>query len=193
MEGIEMKLIQVDPATGIGEIVTKGPHVMKGYYKNEELTKSVFTEDGFFKTGDCGSIDKDGYLYIKGRNKNVIVGASGENIYPEDIEFVLNKHPLVLESLVIERDKKLVALVKLDEDSIETEPASENTELSPYAKVLDDIRTFVNSQVNKFSKLKAIEQIANLEKTASQKIKRFLYNDSGKKETMNDTPEKKDK
>ncbi len=192
MEGIEMKLIHVDPATGIGEIVTKGPHVMKGYYKNEELTKAAFTEDGYFKTGDCGSIDKDGYLYIKGRNKNVIVGASGENIYPEDIEFVLNKHPLVLESLVIERDQKLVALVKLDEDSIETEPAAEHTEKSTYAKILDDIRTFVNSQVNKFSKLKAIEQIADLEKTASQKIKRFLYNDSGKGENMNDTPDKKD-
>ena len=192
MEGIEMKLIQVDPATGIGEVVTKGPHVMKGYYKNEELTKSVFTEDGFFKTGDCGSIDKDGYLYIKGRNKNVIVGSSGENIYPEDIEFVLNKHPLVLESLVIERDQNLVALVKLDEDSIGTEPAPESTELGPYAKALADIRTFVNSQVNKFSKLKAIEQIADLEKTASQKIKRFLYNDSGKGATTNDTPEKKD-
>lgn len=193
IEGIEVKLINVDPATGIGEIVTKGPHVMKGYYKNEELTKAAFTEDGFFKTGDCGSMDKDGYLYIKGRNKNVIVGASGENIYPEDIEFVLNKHPLVLESLVIERDKKLVALVKLDEDSIEKEPASENSESSPYAKTLDDIRNFVNSQVNKFSKLKAIEQITSLEKTASQKIKRFLYNNSGKGETMNDTPEKKDK
>lgn len=160
MEGIEMKLIQVDPVTGIGEIVTKGPHVMKGYYKNEELTKSVFTEDGFFKTGDCGSMDQDGYLYIKGRNKNVIVGASGENIYPEDIEFVLNKHPLVLESLVIERDQKLVALVKLDEDSIGSDLAPESTDMSPYAKALADIRSFVNSQVNKFSKLKAIEQIA---------------------------------
>ncbi len=191
MEGIEMKLINTDPVTGIGEIVTKGPHVMKGYYKNEELTKSVFTEDGFFKTGDCGSIDEDGYLYIKGRSKNVIVGASGENIYPEDIEFVLNKHPLVLESLVIERDEKLVGLVKLDENLIEKDISSESSELTPYAKALADIRTYVNSQVNKFSKLKAIECISDLEKTASQKIKRFLYNNSGKGKTMNDTPEKK--
>ncbi len=193
MEGVEMKLIDVDPVTGIGEIVTKGPHVMKGYYKNEELTKSVFTEDGFFKTGDCGSIDNDGYLYIKGRNKNVIVGATGENIYPEDIEFVLNKHPLVLESLVIERDQKLVGLVKLNEDSIENSDLTpESSELSPYAKALADIRSYVNSQVNKFSKLKAIERIADLEKTASQKIKRFLYNNSGKGKTTHDTPEKKD-
>ncbi len=192
LEGIEMKLIDTDPVTGIGEIVTKGPHVMKGYYKNEELTKSVFTEDGFFKTGDCGSIDKDGYLYIKGRHKNVIVGASGENIYPEDIEFVLNKHPLVLESLVIERDQKLIALVKLDEDSIGSGLTPESTELGPYAKALTDIRSFVNSQVNKFSKLKAIERIADLEKTASQKIKRFLYNNSGKGGTKNDTSGKKD-
>lgn len=193
MEGIEMKLIDIDPVSGIGEIVTKGPHVMKGYYKNEELTKSVFTEDGFFKTGDCGSIDKDGYLYIKGRNKNIIVGASGENIYPEDIEFVLNKHPLVLESLVIERDQKLVGLVKLDEDSIgSSDLAPENSELGPYAKALADIRSYVNSQVNKFSKLKAIERIADLEKTASQKIKRFLYSNSGKEKTSDDTPEKND-
>ena len=193
MEGIEMKLIDVDPVTGIGEIVTKGPHVMKGYYKNEKLTKSVFTEDGFFKTGDCGSIDNDGYLYIKGRNKNVIVGATGENIYPEDIEFVLNKHPLVLESLVIERDQKLVGLVKLDEESIDNSDISpESPETNKYTKALDDIRAFVNSQVNKFSKLKAIERIADLEKTASQKIKRFLYNNSGKGKTTQNTPEKKD-
>lgn len=194
MEGIEMKLIQVDAASGIGEVVTKGPHVMKGYYKNEELTKSVFTEDGFFKTGDCGSIDKDGFLYIKGRNKNVIVGASGENIYPEDIEFVLNKHPLVLESLVIERDQKLVALVKLDEDSIGTDAATaENAEHNPssaYAKALADIRSYVNSQVNKFSQLKAIEHISDLEKTASQKIKRFLYNSGSKGKITNDTTKK---
>jgi len=193
MDGIEMKLIDVDPVTGIGEIVTKGFHVMKGYYKNEELTKSVFTEDGFFKTGDCGSIDKDGYLYIKGRNKNVIIGASGENIYPEDIEFVLNKHPLVLESLVVERDQKLVGLVKLDENSIDSSDREpENSELSPYAKALADIRSYVNSQVNKFSKLKAIERIADLEKTASQKIKRFLYSNSDKEKTIDDTPDKKD-
>lgn len=190
MEGIEMKLIQVDPATGIGEIVTKGPHVMKGYYKNEELTKSAFTEDGYFKTGDCGSIDQDGYLYIKGRYKNVIIGSSGENIYPEDIEFVLNKHPLVLESLVIERDQKLVGLVKLDEESIEnSDPTSESAELNKYTQALADIRAFVNSQVNKFSKLKVIERIADLEKTASQKIKRFLYSNSDNGKTTKDKPQ----
>ncbi len=193
-EGTEMKLINVDPETGLGEIVSKGPHVMKGYYKNEELTRSVFTEDGFIKTGDIGSIDKDGWLYIKGRNKNVIVGPSGENIYPEDIEFVLNQHPLVLESLVIERDNRLIALVKLDESLLaqgrrEKEHAAglavpdadaASTEAHGYAKALADIRTYVNSQVNKFSQLKAIEQIADLEKTATQKIKRFLYNAGAK-------------
>ena len=187
-EGTEMKLINVDPATGLGEVVAKGPHVMKGYYKNEELTRSVFTEDGFFKTGDIASVDKDGWLYIKGRNKNVIVGPSGENIYPEDIEFVLNQHPMVLESLVIERDNRLIALVKLDESLLaqgKRDHANESgvpadtqdgaAQATGYAKALADIRTYVNSQVNKFSQLKAIEQIADLEKTATQKIKRFLY------------------
>ena len=185
LEGTEMKLIDVDPDTGIGEIVTRGPHVMKGYYRNEELTKSAFTEDGFFKTGDNGYIDKDGYLFIKGRRKNVIIGPSGENIYPEDIEFVLNKHPLVMESLVVERDNRLIALVKLDESLIKTDPEEGKvvSEEAPgtdpdatRAGILADIRSYVNTQVNKFSQLKAIEHIADLEKTASQKIKRFLYN-----------------
>jgi len=98
-----------------------------------------------------------------------------------------------LESLVIERDQKLVGLVKLDEDSIENSDLTpENPELSPYAKALADIRSYVNSQVNKFSKLKAIERIVDLEKTASQKIKRFLYSNSGKDKTTDDTPEKND-
>lgn len=189
LEGTEMKLIDVNPETGIGEIVTKGPHVMKGYYRNEELTKSVFTEDGFFKTGDNGYIDKDGYLFIKGRSKNVIIGPSGENIYPEDIEFVLNKHPLVMESLVVERDNRLIALVKLDESLMKTNPeggkasAGAGATTDPEAAqagILADIRNYVNTQVNKFSQLKAIEHIADLEKTASQKIKRFLYNTSAK-------------
>lgn len=187
LEGTEMKLIDVNPETGVGEIVTKGPHVMKGYYRNEELTRSVFTEDGFFKTGDNGYIDEDGYLFIKGRSKNVIIGPSGENIYPEDIEFVLNKHPLVMESLVVERDNRLVALVKLDESLIRTKEEGTSSEGLPkeagedsQAGILADIRTYVNTQVNKFSQLKAIEHIADLEKTASQKIKRFLYNAGGK-------------
>jgi long-chain acyl-CoA synthetase len=202
LAGTEMKLIGVDPATGIGEIVTKGPHVMKGYYRNEELTRSVFTEDGFFKTGDNGYIDEDGYLFIKGRNKNVIIGPSGENIYPEDIEFVLNKHPLVLESLVVERDNRLIALVKLDESLLRAKvessvhtPITEAEipeEAITQSGILNDIRSFVNTQVNKFSQLKAIEHIADLEKTASQKIKRFLYN-AGAKGKISDNEGKDDK
>ena len=201
LEGIEMKLIGVDPATGIGEVVTKGPHVMKGYYRNEELTRAVFTEDGFFRTGDNAYLDKDGYLYIKGRNKNVIIGPSGENIYPEDIEFVLNKHPLVMESLVVERDNRLIALVKLDESLMRTkdDPATEAAGLAAVdegkmAGILADIRTYVNAQVNKFSQLRAIEHISDLEKTASQKIKRFLYNAGGKGKISNneDKDDKKD-
>ncbi len=202
LEGTEMKLIDVNPETGIGEIVTKGPHVMKGYYRNEELTKSVFTEDGFFKPVTKATSTKEDTVH-QGRSKNVIIGPSGENIYPEDIEFVLNKHPLVMESLVVERDNRLIALVKLDESLMKTNPeggkasAGAGATTDPEAAqagILADIRNYVNTQVNKFSQLKAIEHIADLEKTASQKIKRFLYNTSvkGKLSDKEDKDDSKD-
>ena len=112
--GQELKIDNPDPLTGEGEILTRGPNVMMGYYKEPELTKEVFTEDGWFKTGDLGEMDKDGYLFIKGRIKNIIVSPTGENIYPEDIEAVLNSERHVLESLVYEMKGKLVAKVHLN-------------------------------------------------------------------------------
>ncbi|HQL32484.1 MAG TPA: AMP-binding protein [Treponemataceae bacterium] len=123
MPGIQLKLIDVDPETGVGELVVKGENVMKGYYRDPELTANVFTEDGWFRTGDLGCFDKKGVrLSLKGRSKNMILGASGENIYPEDIEFVLNQHPLVSDSLVVEGDNSsLVAIVQLDEEKLANE------------------------------------------------------------------------
>ncbi|WP_439647444.1 AMP-binding protein [Brucepastera parasyntrophica] len=122
MPGVELKILDPDSETGVGEVVAKGPNVMKGYYNDPQLTASVFTGDGWFKTGDLGLFDKKNRLSLKGRSKNMILGASGENIYPEDIEFVLNQHPLVTDSLVVEGDNSsLVALVQLDEDKLKAE------------------------------------------------------------------------
>lgn len=115
----EIKIINPDPETGEGEIVAKGPNVMLGYYKEPDITREVFTEDGWFKTGDLGTLDKDGYLYIRGRLKNIIVSATGENIYPEDIEAVINSERHVLESLVYEIKGKLVAKIHLNYEEID--------------------------------------------------------------------------
>lgn len=103
LQGVKLRLADADPVTGEGEIQAQGPNVMMGYYKNPEVTAQVFTPDGWFRTGDLGSFDKDGFLRIKGRIKNTIVGASGENIYPEEIESVINRMRYVLESLVVEK------------------------------------------------------------------------------------------
>ncbi len=115
----ELKIADPDPHTGEGEILAKGPNVMKGYYKEPELTQDVFTHDGWFKTGDLGVLDEDGFLYIKGRIKNIIISSTGENIYPEDIEAVINSERHVLESLVYEWKGKLVAKVHLNYEEID--------------------------------------------------------------------------
>lgn len=119
LPGQELKIDKPDPETGEGEILAKGPNIMKGYYKEEKLTREVFTEDGWFKTGDLGAMDGDGYLYIRGRLKNIIVSPTGENIYPEDIEAVINSEHHVLESLVYELKGKLVAKVHLNYEAID--------------------------------------------------------------------------
>lgn len=200
--GVEVKIDNPNPTTGIGELLVKGPNVMKGYYRDPELTKNAFTEDGWFKTGDLFMMDKKGHLAIKGRSKNMILGSSGENIYPEDIEFVINQHPLVTESLVVEGEKSsLVAYVHLDEEKLAAEiqkTQNQNNEGSAIqnlqsavadavlgfadamtykrAEILNEIKFFVNSNVNKMSRIDKIEQVDAFEKTASQKIKRYLYN-----------------
>ncbi len=186
MEGVEIKILNPDPVSGIGEVVAKGDNIMRGYYKEKELTDEVFTtaEDsvgaGWFKTGDLGEITK-GRLSLKGRLKNMILGSGGENVYPEDIEFVLNQHPDVLESLVVEDDTGLVALVQLDEQKI-TDSILNTVEdikeaiLFKQEEILSEIKYFTNSQVNKFSKVSVVKAVAEFEKTASSKIKRYLYN-----------------
>ncbi|NQU85402.1 MAG: AMP-binding protein, partial [Mariniphaga sp.] len=117
--GVELRLGDADPLTGEREVQAKGLNVMQGYFKLPEVTKVVFTNDGWFKTGDSGRFDKDGFLYIRGRIKTMIVGASGENIFPEEIESVINKMRFVLESLVIQKKGKLVAMIHLNVEEIE--------------------------------------------------------------------------
>lgn len=183
--GVSLKIYEPNKK-GVGEIWAKGPNVMKGYYKNPEATQEVLTEDGWFRTGDFGRIDRHKRLYIKGRMKNTIVGASGENIYPEDIEMVLNNHHLIMESLVIEEDGFLVAKVLVDIEELEKT-------IEHIKSVIEDRRekhllwakhftNEINVKLNKVSQLKRVDIMEKpFEKTASQKIKRFLYTKQTKK------------
>jgi long-chain acyl-CoA synthetase len=184
--GIEMKINNPDPVTGEGEIVAKGRNIMLGYYKNEEQTREVFTDDGYFRTGDLGSVDEKGIFYIKGRSKNMILGPNGENIYPEEIESVINEQEYVAESLVMNVKGKLVALVHLNIENIEekfqhlkSSAHDKQKELQQKAEeLIEEVRSKVNEQLNKNSRLqKTIFQKDPFEKTPTKKIKRFLYKD----------------
>lgn len=175
---------------GVGELVVKSPSQMIGYYKNEEATKAVFTEDGWFRTGDLACFDKDGWLYIKSRLKNMILGPSGENIYPEDIESVLNQHVFISESLVTEHEGHLVALVNFDMDAIKAryEELVDDFEekKEEWAKtrdeIMDDIKQWINARVNRNSRItEVVEEEEEFVKTPSKKIRRFLYDGRGKK------------
>lgn len=197
--GVDLKIINAN-AKGIGEVVAKGPNVMKGYYKDEAITAAAFTTaedecgEGYFKTGDLGILKKKRgmvRLALKGRSKNMILGPNGENIYPEDLEFIINQHPLVSESLIVEDDKGLVAIVQMDEEKLEAEAQKRAKIKIPNFKelkdefqtniayqkevILNEIQFFVNSRTNASSRISRIQKIEAFEKTASQKIKRYLY------------------
>ena len=185
LKGVEIRLDNINPETGQGEIVTKTPCCMVGYYKNEQATKEAFTEDGWFRTGDLGAIDKDGWIYIKGRLKNMIVGPSGENIYPEDIEEVLNSYRFVAESVVTEEDGKLIALVYFDTSALEEAydefkhkmAVSKEQVARKMEEIKRDVMNYVNSKVNRFSKItKVVDNEGEFEKTPTKKIRRFIYN-----------------
>lgn len=183
--GVQLRLENVNPDTQQGEIVALTPSVMLGYYKNPEETAKVFTPDGWFRTGDLGWLSPDGWLYIKGRLKNMIVGPSGENIYPEEIESVLNSHVFVADSLVTEKEGRLIALVHFNRDELEAryEELKYDWEMKKDAweKRIDELKKevldYVNSQVNRFSRLsEVVEEKEEFEMTPTKKIKRFLYN-----------------
>ncbi len=180
LPGVSLRLGDVNSATGEGEIEAKGPNVMLGYYKLPEITESVFTADGWLKTGDLGAIDKDGFVYIKGRSKNMILGPSGENIYPEEVESFFFASPYVLEVLVYQHEGRLTARVHLDSakvDEVLTNLSEAEME-EKRKELLEGIRQTVNSKVSSFARIvRIIEQTEPFEKTATHKIKRYLYVD----------------
>jgi long-chain acyl-CoA synthetase len=176
---VKLKLHNVNPETGEGEIVAKGPNVMLGYYKDPKRTKSVFTEDGWFRTSDIAVQDEKGRFFIKGRNNNMILGPSGENIYPEEIENVINNVEGVSESIVVERDGRLVALVQPAENFIEWDKESEDKLYEKLDAWKAKLLKITNKNVSKASQVSSVEVMKEpFEKTATQKIRRFKYKDS---------------
>jgi long-chain acyl-CoA synthetase len=181
IEGIELIIHNPDKLTGEGEIWAKGPNVMKGYYKEPELTNEIITPDGWLKTGDLGVFDKDGYLYIKGRIRNMIVRSSGENIFPEEIESVINNFRNVADSLVVDQKGKMVAMVYFNRDEIKEQHHHQKVENVDYIeheieKLRAELQTYVNHRVNKYSQIQEVIVVVEpFEKTATQKIKRYLY------------------
>ena len=170
--GMQIRIDSEDPTKKEGELQVRGVNVMAGYYKNEQATKEAFTEDGWMRTGDLGIIDKDGNLFLRGRSKNMLLGPSGQNIYPEEIEDKLNSLPLVLESVVVQRDQKLVALVYPD-----TTPAGNKILAGRNLfDVMEENRKELNKQIPQYSQVIAIEVVEKeFEKTPKRSIKRFLY------------------
>jgi long-chain acyl-CoA synthetase len=187
LPGQELRIDNPNPESGEGEIHVRGANVMLGYYKEPDLTKEMFTDDGWLKTGDLGVLDSKGYVELKGRLKNMILGSSGENIYPEEIEEVINNHDLVYESLVYELKGKLIARVHLNYEAIESKyshlreaaTSMQHTIDALIDEQLEEIRAYVNSRVSNFSKVNLIiVQAEPFEKTPTQKIKRYLYTKS---------------
>jgi len=177
--GMEIK-IDSPNEKGEGEVLIKGPNVMKGYFKDHEKTKEVFTKDGWFRSGDLGIMDKDGYLFLKGRSKNVIIGPNGKNIYPEEVESIINEQRFVAESLILDRNGKLEARIYLNYEQIDEVFQIAKLNETQARKIIDDILkeifTKSNERLNSFSKLvKYVEQVEPFEKTPTQKVKRFLY------------------
>ncbi len=177
--GTELRLRDVD-SKGNGTLWAKGPNIMMGYYKDPEKTAEVIDEDGWFNTEDIGYIDEDGYFFMSGRAKNIIVGASGENIYPEQIEAAINAHSLVADSLVFDDNGTLSARIQLDYDLVDVALGiSEESETKMHVKVdelLEEIKSEVNENVSSFSRIKkVIEQKEPFIKTPTKKIKRYLY------------------
>ena len=169
VDSVEVRIDSDDPRNKVGEIQARGNSIMSGYYKNEEATAAAFTEDGWMRTGDLGVVDAAGNIYIKGRSKNMILSANGQNIYPEEIEAVVNNQPYVVESVVVDRGARLVALVYMDSDKAK----SEGVDMEAYKA---QIITEVNKSMPSYSKVNIVEYMDQpFEKTPKMSIKRFMY------------------
>jgi len=177
---VDIKINNPDPETNIGEIIVNGPNIMYGYYKNPKATEEIFLSGGWLKTGDLGYLDDDGYLFIKGRSKNVIVDASGENIYPEIIEQQLLQNPYIQQVIVFKKEGRLIAKVYPDYDVLNEEFEFKNKNESESAviikNVLEDIRKEINETLPAFSAISRIEEHSEpFEMTPTNKVKRYLY------------------
>ena len=169
---MQVEIDSPNPRTIPGEILAKGPNVMLGYYKNAEATAQTIDNRGWYHTGDLGTMDSDGNVFINGRSKNMLLGPNGQNIYPEEIEDRLNSMPMVMESIIVQRGTKLVALVHPDMDE------AKNLKFTD-----DDLRNIMNQNLNGLNEqIPAYEKIAEIEiheeefeKTPKKSIKRFLY------------------
>ena len=180
LPGISIRIGNPDPSNGEGEIMVQGPTVMKGYYKDPAKTAEVMTNDGWLHTGDLGVIDRDGYVFVKGRIKNMILGPNGKNVYPEEIESIINKFEIVLESLVFQQNNQIAARIHLNYEDLDRKFASENLEESQIRDrikaLLEDLRRQINACLSSHSRIQLlIEQTEPFEKTPTQKIKRHLY------------------
>jgi long-chain acyl-CoA synthetase len=174
VDGMEVKIDSGDPYNEVGEIMVRGDHVMMGYYKNEKATKEAIDADGWLHTGDLGVIDKDNFIYIKGRSKNMLLGPSGQNIYPEEIESLLNTRAYVGESLVIEKGGKLIALINPDTDHVKQTGVDE----AELLKILEKYRKQTNENMPAYMQVSRIVIFnEEFEKTPKQSIKRFKYKD----------------
>ena len=172
LEGFMEARIDHPDADGVGEIQVRGENVMMGYYKNEQATNDTFTEDGWLRTGDLGVIDKDEFIYIKGRCKTMLLGSSGQNIYPEEIEAKINNMPYVLESLVLQKDTRLVALVCPDFEAVDADKLSQEQ----LEVVMEENRKLVNQQLATYEQINELRIFNHeFEKTPKKSIKRFLY------------------
>lgn len=169
---LEIKIDSEDPVNVPGEVLVKGANVFLGYFKNEEATASSFTEDGWFRTGDMGVIDEDGYLFLRGRSKCMILGPSGQNIYPEEIENVVNNMPYVVDSLAIEDNGGITALIYPDFHQAEVDGLSKEQ----LAKNLESSLELANKELPNYARVKKIEILPeDFERTPKRSIKRYLY------------------
>lgn len=173
VDQLQMRIDSPDPENIVGEILVKGENVMKGYYKNEKATHKIIDKEGWLHTGDLGTMDSDGFIYIKGRSKSMILGPSGQNIYPEEIEARINAFPFVQESIVVDRKEGLVALVYPDMEMVDAKKMKEKS----LDGIMEEYRKHLNKEIPNYMQVARFQIVSNeFEKTPKRSIKRFLYN-----------------
>jgi long-chain acyl-CoA synthetase len=169
VDRMQLTIDSLEPTKQVGEILVKGDNLLLGYYKNPEATQAIFTSDGWMRTGDLGILDKEGNVFIRGRNKSMILGPSGQNIYPEEIEDKVNNMEYVIESVLVSRNEKLVALVYADTKAIEQAGKTPQ-------EAMEQMRIHVNRLLPKFCQVSSVELVSEeFEKTPKRSIKRYLY------------------